>query len=228
MNMRLGRKQLVRNKQMSDDELQRTQVLNLADFKQVTKYEKAASKKPAIIVAILGIISITLGTTLPGIESYMSRKTVEDNFKVQQRKAEINLDGPEIEELVCTSKTLNKENGTDEVLRVTYSLEENKLKSLQKEYYLTQSENVTETPYELGSYLNALQSFLIQIDGYSVSVKNIDKGSLTTTKVDYEKLDITQVPDMHKSNYRFDILYDKDATKEAIIQDMTTRNYICE
>ena len=41
----------VQKQQMSEEELQRTQVLNFDTFKQVARYEKISSKKPAIIVA---------------------------------------------------------------------------------------------------------------------------------------------------------------------------------
>ena len=45
--------------QMTPEELQRTQVLNFQDVEDLANFEKRTSKKPAIIIAILGIISIT-------------------------------------------------------------------------------------------------------------------------------------------------------------------------
>ena len=46
------------------EELQRTQVLNLKDVEETVKYEKSISKKPAMIIAIIGAIFLTLGSTL--------------------------------------------------------------------------------------------------------------------------------------------------------------------
>ena len=43
------------------EELTRTQVLNLQELEKAAKYEKKTSKKPAAVLAILGVFSISLG-----------------------------------------------------------------------------------------------------------------------------------------------------------------------
>ena len=59
--MRKKRESTTNGEQMSKEELTRTQVLNLSDFEQVTKYEKSTSKRPAIFLAILGLFCIISG-----------------------------------------------------------------------------------------------------------------------------------------------------------------------
>ena len=47
--------------QMTPEELQRTQVINLKDVEEVVRIEKRTSKKPAIIVAIIGLALVMGG-----------------------------------------------------------------------------------------------------------------------------------------------------------------------
>ena len=60
--------------QLSEEELQRTQVLNFDDFKTTTRIEKAGSKKPAIIVAIIGLLSILIGTFVGIFDKYLKQR----------------------------------------------------------------------------------------------------------------------------------------------------------
>ena len=60
--------------QISQEELMKTQVLNLQDVEEAARYEKATSKKPAILVAVIGFFAIFLGTSLPFVNSLMNQK----------------------------------------------------------------------------------------------------------------------------------------------------------
>ena len=53
------------------EELTRTQVLNIQELENAAKYEKRTSKKPAVFFAVLGLLSISLGVSYPGIQSMM-------------------------------------------------------------------------------------------------------------------------------------------------------------
>ena len=128
----------------------------------------------------------------------------------------------------CHWERLNNENGTDENIDITFHFKDDELVSATKEYILTKSATVQETPAELASYLNALQSFLMQISGYSVSVQTIENGSITTTKIDYPILDMTKVPAQHKDNYRFNITQKEGLSKDEVKTSMATIEYKCE
>ena len=69
--------QQVQTQQMTEEELQRTQVLNFDDFKQVARYEKISSKKPAIIVALIGVLALIFGGSYSVVQSQMAKKTEE-------------------------------------------------------------------------------------------------------------------------------------------------------
>ena len=70
----------VQKQQMSEEELQRTQVLNFDTFKQVARYEKISSKKPAIIVALLGVLAIVIGGTYPIVQSQMAKSNEKNKY----------------------------------------------------------------------------------------------------------------------------------------------------
>lgn len=214
-----------RNQHISDEELQRTQVLNLQSFKETAQFEKSTSKKPAIISATIGVLLIAIGIALPTVQSLQARLKI-DEPKVEKRVKE----KPQVieEEVVCQLAKLNNPNGTDEIIAVDFNFKNDKLSSSTKDYKLIKSENQKDDPYELTSYLEALQSFLIQISGYSVSVQTIEHGSITTTKVDYALLDKAQIPAQHQSNYRFDVIHTSNSTKEEVITSMSNIGYTCE
>ena len=220
--MRL-RKKGQRNAQVSDEELQRTQVLNLIDFKETARIERITSKKPAAILAILGVCLIALGLFFPAMQSLSTRHEVQKRVEpVEEEDVKV------VEEtMICHWEKLNNPNGTDENIDVTFNFRDDKLTSSKKDYKLTKSTTATTEPTELQSYLTALQSFLMQTSGYSVSVKTIDNGSITTTEVDYTLLDPTKIPAAHQSNYRFDVKNKKDDSKDTVKKSMTALQYKC-
>ena len=76
-NMQNNQNQMAKQ-QMTQEELQRTQVLNLQEVEKVAKFEKRTSKKPALFVAFLGILSITFGTTFGITEMLSANKSLNN------------------------------------------------------------------------------------------------------------------------------------------------------
>ena len=216
-----------RNGQLSDEELQRTQVLNLKDFKETARIERIGSKKPSAILAFLGVLLIAVGVSFPAMQSMTTRHEVQARKEIREEQKTEKTKVVE-EEMKCNWQRLNNANGTDEAITVTFNFKDDKLTSSVKDYKLTKSATATTEPAELTSYLTALQSFLMQINGYSVSVEKIENGSITTTSVDYTLLDINTVPAMHQQNYRFDIKSQANDSKETVKTTMVTLGYTCE
>ena len=63
---------------MTQQELQRTQVLNIEEVEKAARYERISSKKPAIAVAVLGVLFLAFGTTFQ----------VATNLKASNNKVE--------------------------------------------------------------------------------------------------------------------------------------------
>ena len=214
----------VQKQQMSEEELQRTQVLNFDTFKQVARYEKISSKKPAIIVALLGVLAIVIGGAYPIVQSQMAKSNEKNKSTVQARKREVK---PIASELTCTQTTPSVANGLDQIITIKYNFIDNKLTSFTKELTLGVSTGSTTGPTALKEFINALQPFLVQKDGYSVTAKKIDNGVVTTTNVDYKTVDINSLPEINQKNGYFNVVYLADTNMEAIKEDMTTQKYTC-
>lgn len=214
----------VQKQQMSEEELQRTQVLNFDTFKQVARYEKISSKKPAIIVALLGVLAIVIGGAYPIVQSQMAKSNEKNKSTVQARKREVK---PVASELTCTQTTPSVGNGLDQTITIKYNFIDNKLTSFTKELNLGLTAGTTTGQVALQDFINALQPFLVQKDGYSVTAKKIENGVVTTTSVDYKTVDINSLPEINQQNGYFNVMYLADTNMEAIKQDMTNYNYIC-
>lgn len=210
--------------QMSEEELQRTQVLNFDTFKQVARYEKVSSKKPAIIVGLLGVLAIVIGGAYPIVQSQMAKNNEKAKSSVQARKREVKSVASE---LTCTQTTPSVANGLDQIITIKYNFIDNKLTSFTKELTLGVSTGSTTGPATLQEFINTLQSFLVQKDGYSVTAKKIDNGVVTTTSVDYKTVDINSLPEINQKNGYFNVVYLADTNMEAIKEDMTTQKYTC-
>ena len=214
----------VQKQQMSEEELQRTQVLNFDTFKQVARYEKISSKKPAIIVALLGVLAIVIGGAYPIVQSQMAKSNEKNKSTVQARKREVK---PVASELTCTQTTPSVGNGLDQTITIKYNFIDNKLTSFTKELNLGLTAGTTTGQVALQDFINALQPFLVQKDGYSVTAKKIENGVVTTTSDDYKTVDINSLPEINQQNGYFNVMYLADTNMEAIKQDMTNYNYIC-
>ena len=211
--------------QMSQEELQRTQVLNLQDVQEAVKYEKMTSKKPAIIIAILGIASILMGTTF-GVVQNLQAKAEKEREKAVVRRETV----PTEKTLSCSLTKLADYDGTDYTLTRDFTFKDNKLTKEIKSFKLSPSEGNPNGVTGVQNYLVALQPFLVQMSGYELMVeKDQNTGTATTTTtINYEILDITKVPEMHQSNFRFNVEYTNGSDQATIEQDLKTKGYTCK
>ena len=218
-----GQKQI--KQQMSKEELQRTQVLNLQDVQEAVKYEKMTSKKPAIIIAILGIASILMGTTF-GVVQNLQAKAEKEREKAVVRRETV----PTEKTLSCSLTKLADYDGTDYTLTRDFTFKDNKLTKEIKSFKLSPSEGNPNGVTGVQNYLVALQPFLVQMSGYELMVeKDQNTGTATTTTtINYEILDITKVPEMHQSNFRFNVEYTNGSDQATIEQDLKTKGYTCK
>ena len=154
----------------------------------------------------------------------MEKKKKKNKSTVQARKREVK---PVASELTCTQTTPSVGNGLDQTITIKYNFIDNKLTSFTKELNLGLTAGTTTGQVALQDFINALQPFLVQKDGYSVTAKKIENGVVTTTSVDYKTVDINSLPEINQQNGYFNVMYLADTNMEAIKQDMTNYNYIC-
>ena len=217
---------------MTMEELQRTQVLNFDDFRETTRIEKLSSQRPAKILASLGAFLIVLGMMFPMLQSNANSNSNAE-FREQTNKTPVVEDEKKedtsIKDLTCRKEMLNNPNGTDEILNVYYTFTGGKLTAYSKEYLLRKSATATTEPGELASYLAALEPFLaVQVPGYTLSVQQLENGSITKSIVDYATLEYASIPDMYQNNYRFDVPFTKDAAIDQVQAGLEGIGYYCE
>ena len=122
--------------QMTQQELQRTQVLNIDELEKTVRFEKISSKKPAIIVAAIGILFLTFGTTFQVASNLKGSSKVEKR-DIAEEVVEKNDVKPATTNLNCNIAATNQADGTDTVYSILYTFEDNKLVGFKKVYTIT-------------------------------------------------------------------------------------------
>ena len=115
-----------RSQQMTQEELQKTQVLNLKDVEEAARFERITSKKPAIIVAAIGVLSIMFGATFGVVQTLTTEPTIKDNSNSTTEKRQVLT---QTDSLNCTLSLLNNADGTDQIYNVVYTFKDIKLNS---------------------------------------------------------------------------------------------------
>ena len=210
--------------ELSKEELQETQVLNLQDVRKTIRFEKITSKKPAIFVAVIGILLLVFGT------SFQILKTMNASNNVQKRSNTITSKKKELianKTLTSIKTTMNNPDGTNTVYNIVYAFSDEKLIKESRKYNVnavTGNEEGSKTIVKLMSDYKAL---LNNTEGYKIEMKTQDKSALEiNVDIDYTKLDLTKVKNVQstkeftKVSYRLGSLYD-NIRKEMLDKGFT-------
>ena len=210
------------------EELQRTQVLNLKDVEETVRFEKSISKKPAMILAIIGAIFLTLGSTLQIAKTM--KKSVEPKVEKREisKEKEIQTVAPVI--LECQNVQMNNPEGTNATFIIDYTFSNYKLTSFTKKYVLEVIEGNQIGPQTIQQYIVGYRDFMNPVNGYSISVTPNETQTVLTAVVsaDLEKIDMTTFPEMQKNHISTSIDYQKDTAFLTIQSDMSSKGFTCE
>lgn len=207
---------------MTPEELQKTQILNLNELEKTIRFEKITSKKPALIVAVLGILLVIFGTT------FQIATSLSSDRKIEKRKVEKT---PTIVEtsLSCVKTTLNNPDGTDTTYNVDYYFENDKLSSQIGEYKYTAINNNPSGEPTIKTKLDTYQKLLSSTSGYQVSANSDNPKELKiVVQVDYHSLDLTTIPQTNQEDKLTKINYKKGTNSNTIKNDMLSKGYTCE
>ena len=213
--------------QMTQQELQRTQVLNIDELEKTVRFEKISSKKPAIIVAAIGILFLTFGTTFQVASNLKGSSKVEKR-DIAEEVVEKNDVKPATTNLNCNIAATNQADGTDTVYSILYTFEDNKLVGFKKVYTITPTPGNPLGAATVQNYIIGYQPFLNPIDGYQISVIPTGEGLVVTVEVDYTKLDLTLLNPTQQNHFTTKLDYPLETAKEKIQTDMVTNGLICE
>ena len=223
------RNQAQRNQQLSDDELQRTQVLNLKDVEEVAHFEKITSKKPAIILAIIGALFLTFGTTFQ-IATNLSAKHKEEKVKVQKRE-NIEIVDEDNKSLNCEINFQNNADGTDTSFKVVYNFKNDQLINFTKTFKVTPNPTNPAGIDGVKGYVTGYQPFMISgVNGYNITVTPKEDNTEITcnVSVDLETIDLTTFPTSQQNHFSTSIDYALYTDYETIKNDLTSKNFVCE
>ena len=207
---------------LTQEELQKTQILNFKELQNTIRFEKVTSKKPAIVVAVIGIFLLLFGTT------FQIASSLSGNRKVEKRKVEKQKTIVETS-LSCVKTTLNNPDGTDITYNIDYYFENDKLTSTIKEYKYTKTANSTNGEETIKNNTTKYQSLSSSTKGYKVSTNSANPQELTIiVQIDYKTLDLTVIPEKTQEDNITKVDYHRDTDSTKIKNNMINQGFTCE
>lgn len=228
--MNQNNNQLQQSSQVSQEELAKTQVLNLNDVKELAQFERKTSKKPALLFAIAGILSITLGLTYPNI------MTALDGIGAKENKTEEKYEDKEIlakvEENKVTCKfyaPANPDGTTGTAIYELFYDEDDMLESYVMTLEIAPLEGnamgLTATQALHDSY-KALDA--IKLEGYTMTTNYTDTGMKAISTVDLTKFNKQTLTQAHINAYFAQVPFNLNDLKTVNVQYLTSSSYTCE
>ena len=216
--------------QMTPEELQRTQVLNLQDVEELADFERRTSKKPAIIIGLLGIFSILCGGGLTAYQSLNAKMVADTTKKVEKREIQNKVEAqPAVTNVNCVFVSPNNADGTDTVFTVNYNFVDGELANFTKQFDITATPGNPNGQAGVLGYVEGYKPFTISIDGYSVVVTHDNGNKLTAiTTVDFDKLNMGQFPEFQQNHFSTSIDYTVGYAQDKVQADLISKGYQCK
>lgn len=209
-------------KELTKEELQQTQVLNFQEVQRTIRFEKITSKKPAIIIAIIGVLSLLLGGT---IQIATSLKTAPHDVQKRDTKKDIEV---VVKNLICAKTTLNNPDNTNTVYNITYKFENEKLVGFTKEYNISAVLDKADGKKSIEKYTNEYNNLLNETDGYEIDVSTTESTISIKVVADYKKLDLTKLNEIQNTNPITKIDYNKYTDYNKIRTEMLESGFTVE
>lgn len=219
-------KRLTKEERLAKEELTKTQVLNLSELEKVANYEKTTSKKPAIFLAVLGIICITMGTTYNGVTAALSGGATD----IKHKEIDTTSNVKPVSTINCQYNALNGQEGYDTYVNMTLIFNNSKLKSYTKVMNVSPSMGKEEQagPTVTNLYNNYKNFETLTIPGYDIVSRQKDNGFETIVAIRLEELDRSLLNIYHDSNVVTKVEFTAEDTKETVMKKAKTLQYICE
>ena len=221
----MNQQQMQQCRMVTQEELAKTQVLNLSDVQEIAKFERKVSKRPAFLFAFAGILAISLGFAYPNIMTAIDSmpSTVSSSLVDNIEDSHFNTN-PNLGTCVYTS-SLN-ENGTQGTKTYNLRFKDGQLQSYTKVLILNQIQEAGLVA--INNSYNSYKFFdTLQINGYNVSTTKTETGISVVTTIDLTKLDKTIVPVETQPTFS-SVDFNLGDTKETIFATLTQNGYICE
>lgn len=208
-------------KELTKEELQQTQVLNFQEVQKTIRFEKITSKKPAIIIAVIGALSLIFGGTLQ-IANTLKEKTPN----VQKRDTKHNI---ESRSLNCIKTTLDNPDGTNTIYNIKYKFEDDKLVEATKIYNVSATAQKEDGKKSIEKYITEYNNLLNEIPGYSIDISSTANTALAVkVVVDYKKLDLTKLNELQQTKEFSKVDYNKNTTYKTVKEEALSKGFTVE
>ena len=226
--MNQNNNQVQQSSQVSQEELAKTQVLNLTDVQEIAKFERKTSKRPAVLFAIAGILAIVLGISYSNIMAAIDEmpSAVTTNFKTE----DVNKDDVILNKVQenMTSCVLTRPENPDGTSGSAFD-DNDQLKSYTMIYAL---DPLPGNANGLVSVQNQYNSYkvldAIPITGYKIATTYTETGMKSVATVDLTKLDKSTLTEGHTNNFFANVPYNLGDAKAVITQQLIASSYVCE
>lgn len=224
-------KRLSKEEKLAKEELTRTQVLNLTELEQVANYEKKISKKPALVLVILGIMCITIGLSYNSVLSTFIKSPQSSNPSSQNRENTDNTENTEhVSTMTCQYTTTSEGEGLSTTVDMTLIFNNGKLNNYTKVMNVTamtgKEDLATRTSSQL---LAAYQTFeSIDVPGYKIISNAKPNGFETIVTINLKDLDRTKLNIYHDANVVTKAEFSLNDTKEMVEEKAKQLEYICK
>lgn len=212
----MSSKEAAKAQGISVAELQKTQVLNLKAVEDAVRFEKLTSKKPAIVLGIVGIMFILFGTTFQIVDTVQSRPK-----NVIEKRTTVVDEVDKTQKLQCQQKS--QFDGITKEFTIFYEFEDNQLIGFTKTLQLVSANSTV-----IQNYINSFQTYVNPSEGYNPKIERIESGMKFVVEVDYDTLDLTKLNPKQQAHYASKIDYALDTSYNRIKTDMVNGSYVCQ
>lgn len=219
------------------EELTRTQCLNLQELEKAANYEKKTSKKPAFVLAFIGIMSISLGLSYPSVTNMLHSRGVENVPSVSKQRQESVPESTNVNTLSCSMSSVNPTDAT--LVTTTYTfqfLDTGTLKYYEKVMDIKASTPVTQTPVSIvtldTSLSNLMQTpiagYLLEKTPVASTTPNVVDGYTAKLAVDFTQFNPATLTTLHTTNTFANVEFNSMQTKDVISNGLVGMGYTCQ
>ena len=226
----------MKHKNKSKDlELTKTLVLNFNEVEDIAKFEKKTSKKPAIIIAIIGLFAIFTGVIYPSVYSMVKKdNNISSDSKLRENTEVVNIsDG-----LTCMKADTDSVNLLTNTTTYNFKFDKNGLSNYEKTLNIASTNpSLVETPkvmIDINSMVDPL--IITPITGYTLykSMKNdatnvnIVNNYTVKLVVDFTTFNSNSLSDQYNANDFFRVIYKKGDSFNNIKNSLSNMGCNCK
>ena len=226
MNQQQGQQQL-QSQQMTREELTKTQVLNLQELERVAKFERKTSKRPAVLFAIAGILSLTLGLSYNNIMIDFTNPA-ENTYRVDLDSQYDSATPVPTKKVTCTLLQPTQVDGTDKSTTYELFFSEQKLQTYVKTLTVAPTIGDPNGALAVQNILTTYQQLASsEVAGYKLTPETDNQSTKISVTIDLQDLDRGQLTYSHAANPFTNVEYNLDADEATIVAGLQASGYIC-